>query len=44
VTFAGAVLLLAASLSILIVGALVLEFDIAVLLMTVVAFSSLVFV
>jgi NhaC family Na+:H+ antiporter len=44
VTFAGAVLLLAASLSILIVGALVLEFDIAVLLMTVAAFSSLVFV
>lgn len=43
-TFAGAVLLLAASLSILIVGALVLEFDIAVLLMTVAAFSSLVFV
>lgn len=44
VTFKGAVLLLAASLSILVVGSLVLEFDVAILLMIVAALTSTVFI
>lgn len=44
VTFKGAVLLLAASLSILVVGSLVLEFDVAILLMIVATLTSTVFI
>jgi NhaC family Na+:H+ antiporter len=44
VTFTGAVAILAAALLLLIVGSLVLQFDIAILLMAVSAFTSVVYV